>query len=440
MEAKPNTIYRGLDRKAAAITEFTMRQYRTKISTWVVLGVGLAAISLVMLIYIDVMATGFESVDNDGDSFDNDNDGYPNGQELKWGTDPYRADSHPGLLTPPVEPEPASNYIDEDGFDYQIDGTATQQSTGFDDDGDCYNYDGTSSQKDGNNNGVVCDILLIQNRYSGEWEVRSDVNVDEDPDDAAYAAEATHMAFVLGIGKMGFVLLLGLFLPLFLATGLIREEMTAGTMHFMLAKPIARTEVFLYRILGYLGIVWPYFIAIGTIFAIISGFMGPSEGMFRFNDLGVWLAIVFATMMASFVYGMLFCAMGVMWRYGIVLAIPFAAWELGMCLVSMGAPEASILRFSVIGWALMIVDSAAMLAWPNMELFLLQGTTFDTMTQGNELSVIQTSAFALNFFYSQPGVGTGPLGSSIIATVILLVQGGVLWFIGGAIFKGKEIE
>ena len=39
MEAKPNTIYRALDRKAAAITEFTMRQYRTKASTWVVLGV-----------------------------------------------------------------------------------------------------------------------------------------------------------------------------------------------------------------------------------------------------------------------------------------------------------------------------------------------------------------------------------------------------------------
>ena len=53
MESKPNTIYRALDRKAAAITEFTMRQYRTKTSTWVVLGVGLVAISLVMLIYID---------------------------------------------------------------------------------------------------------------------------------------------------------------------------------------------------------------------------------------------------------------------------------------------------------------------------------------------------------------------------------------------------
>ena len=83
MESKPNTIYRALDRKAAAITEFTMRQYRTKASTWVVLGVGLVAISLVLLIYVDVMATGFDSVDNDGDSEDPDNDGYPTGQEIK---------------------------------------------------------------------------------------------------------------------------------------------------------------------------------------------------------------------------------------------------------------------------------------------------------------------------------------------------------------------
>ena len=124
MEAKPNTIYRALDRKAAAITEFTMRQYRTKASTWVVLGVGLVAISLVMLIYVDVMSTGFESIDNDGDSEDPDGDGYPTGQENKYGTDPYMANSNPGLLTPSIEPEPASNYIDEDGFDINISGNS----------------------------------------------------------------------------------------------------------------------------------------------------------------------------------------------------------------------------------------------------------------------------------------------------------------------------
>jgi hypothetical protein len=47
---------------------------------------------------------------------------------------------------------------------------------------------------------------------------------------------------------------------------------------------------------------------------------------------------------------------------------------------------------------------------------------------------------ALDFFHSEPGVGTSGLISAVIATVVLLVQGAVLWFIGGAIFKGKEIE
>jgi len=434
MESKPNTIYRALDRKAAAITEFTMRQYRTKASTWVVLGVGLVAISLVLLIYVDVMATGFDSVDNDGDSEDPDNDGYPTGQELKYGTDPYRDNSHPGLLTPPIEPEPASNYIDEDGFDISISGGADEQSTGYDDDGDCRDADRTNSQKDSNDNNIICDVLIERDPFSGDWFGEADDYVDEDPDDAAYAAEASHMAFVLGIGKMGFVLLLGMFLPLFLATGLIREEMNDGTMHFMLSKPIARTEVFLYRILGYLGVVWPYFIGLGIIFALISGFIGPSDSFFRFEDLAVWMAIVFATMMASLVYGMLFCALGTMWRFGIVLAIPFAAWELGMCIVSMGAPEAPILRLSVVGWALMIVDAAAMMAWPNIDIFILQGQLM------GDFGLIHSTSMALDFFHSEPGVGTSGLVAAVIATVVLIVQGAVFWFIGGAIFKGKEIE
>jgi hypothetical protein len=131
---------------------------------------------------------------------------------------------------------------------------------------------------------------------------------------------------------------------------------------------------------------------------------------------------------------MLFCALGTMWRFGIVLAIPFAAWELGMCIVSMGAPEAAILRFSVIGWALMIIDAAAIIVWPNMELFILQGRTM------NDFDLIWTTSNALNFFYSKPGVGGSGLVSAVFATVVLLVQGAVFWFIGGAIFKGKEIE
>ena len=43
----------SLDRKATAVAEFTLRQYRTRLSTWVVLVSCLVALSTVLLFYID---------------------------------------------------------------------------------------------------------------------------------------------------------------------------------------------------------------------------------------------------------------------------------------------------------------------------------------------------------------------------------------------------
>ena len=443
MATKPDSVYRSFDRKASAIIEFTLRQYRTKKSTWVVLGVGFTALSLIFLIYIDVMASEFESIDNDGDSTDFDNDGYPKGQEIRLGTDPWDGDSHPGLFDPPIEPDPKSMYINEDGFDWDVTLRIGEQSTGYDDDGDCMDANKTASQKDSNGNGIPCDIIVEYYTLSDGQiyaSIDADSGVDEDPDEDAYSREAIHIAFVLSIGKLGFVLLLGIFLPLFMATGLIRDEMNSGTMHFMLAKPIARSEVFLYRTLGYLGIVWPYVIVLGILGAVVSGFAGSGDSLFRFADLGVWLAIIFATMMATLVYGMLFNALGVLWKYGIILAIPFAAWELGMALLSMGNPDATLLRFSIIGWALMIIDAAAMLVWPNLDIFIRMGNwggggssswNFDTSLEGSG---------PLGFFSSKPGLGLSAFTAVIVSTLVLLFQAAVFWFIGGAIFKGKEIE
>ena len=360
-----------------------------------------------------------------------------------WGTDPWDSESHPGLFDTPIEPDPVSMYINEDGFDWDITSKLGTQTTGVDDDGDCLNSNKTASQKDTNDNGIPCDIIVEFYRtpdgqiYSN---IDADFGVDEDPDEDAYSREAIHLAFVLSIGKLGFVLLLGIFLPLFMATGLIRDEMTSGTMHFMLAKPIARSEVFLYRTLGYLGIVWPYVIGLGILGALVSGFVGPSDSFFRFADLGVWLAIIFATMMATLVYGMLFNALGVLWKYGIILAIPFAAWELGMALLSMGAPEATILRFSVIGWALMIVDAAAMMVWPNLDLFIVMGNWGGDGIGSWEFDSSLEGAVPLDFFSSKPGLGLSAFFATIVSTLVLLFQAAILWFIGGALFKGKEIQ
>ena len=79
MSNQMDTIWSKLDRKATAIAEFTMRQYRTRISTWAVMGAGLMAILLMLLFYIDAMGTDIDPIDNDGDSFDSDGDGSPDG-------------------------------------------------------------------------------------------------------------------------------------------------------------------------------------------------------------------------------------------------------------------------------------------------------------------------------------------------------------------------
>lgn len=444
MASKHDTIYRGMDRKAAAMVEFTLRQYRTKKSTWVVLGVGFVSLSLIFMIYIATMTEEVEAIDNDGDSYDYDGDGYPTGQEMRLGTDPFDAASHPGMLVPPIEPDPASMYVNEDGFDWDLTSKGSILSTGFDDDGDCLDENKTASQQDQNDNQIPCDIQVIYFDSvltdGGVWEVFADYGVDEDPDEDKYAKEAIHVAFILSIGKLGFVLLLGIFLPLFMATGLIRDEMTSGTMHFMIAKPISRNEIFLYRVLGYLGIVWPYVIGLGVLGALVTGLLGPSEGFFRFQDLGIWLSIIVATMMATLVYGMLFNALGVLWKYGIVLAIPFAAWELGMALLSMGAPEATLLRFSVIGWALMIIDSAALIVWPNLDLFITMGTWGGNGDGGwGGVGYLEGSG-ALNFAASKPGLGLSAFWSITVSTLVLLFQAAIMWFIGGALFKGKEIQ
>ena len=121
-------------------------------------------------------------------------------------------------------------------------------SHGFDDDGDCLfpnsevaNEQGAAPRDDSNGNGFVCDVLWITDADGNEvLSIQADNNVDEDPNDEEYAGELGHRTFIIGVGKIAFVLLLGLFLPLFLALGLVRDETENGTLHLLLSKPIHR--------------------------------------------------------------------------------------------------------------------------------------------------------------------------------------------------------
>jgi hypothetical protein len=417
------------DRKAAAIAEFTMKQYTKRISTWVILSVGLLAVSIIMLFYFDTMMREIDAVDNDYDSFDPDGDGYPSGQERLYGTDPYFSESHPGKIDPSILPDDPSKWINEDDIDWDA---LVVGSVGYDDDGDCRNAPIAPSAQDGNRDGIACNVRISENQFDGSYTIRGDGYVDEDPDDEAYAKEAIHRATILALGKFGFVFLIGIFLPLFMATGLIRDEMESGTMHFLIAKPIRRAEIFLYRLLGFLAITYPYVIAMSLLCAILFGFSGPSDSVFRLSDIGIWMVIAFATLLAILVYGMMFSMFGVLWKHGIILAIPVAAWELAMMFVSLWEPEASVLRFSVLGWATMIIDAGALMLWPDMEYMIEVGMW------GGGMAPLQ-GAEQLMVFSSNPGLGLSNFSSFIVGSVVLLIQALAFWFVGSALFSSKEV-
>ena len=439
MSSRMDTIWSKLDRKSTAIAEFTMRQYRTRISTWVVMIASALALFLMLLFYIEAMNTEIESIDNDGDSFDTDGDGYPDGQERLEGTNPDSAESFPDW----VEPDPPEKWINEDDIDWEILGDG-ENYVGNDDDGDCTNLD-TSSQRDSNDNGRECDILVTVDALNSTITVDADANVDEDPDEEKYGKEAGHRSFILGIGKFGIVYLLGIFLPLFLATGLIREEMSEGTIHYMLAKPIARGELLLYRMLGYIGITWPFIISVCVILCLITGFTGPGEGFFRWSDIGVWMSIAWATMLVSLVYGTIFCGFGIIWKNGVILAIIFAAWELGMAFVAIFTGGDSAIRYmSVIGWGMIIVDAGVAISWPDnwqlIEIGLWGGGHGEENWLGEMAYVALPAAEPLAAFSGSPNLGVSNWLSFLISTLVLVFQGAMFWFIGQSIFKGKEVD
>ncbi|MBB70187.1 MAG: hypothetical protein CMB28_03670 [Euryarchaeota archaeon] len=439
MSNRMDTIWSKLDRKSTAIAEFTMRQYRTRISTWVVMIASALALFLMLLFYIEAMNTEIEAIDNDGDSFDSDGDGYPDGQERLEGTNPNSPESFPDW----VDPDPPEKWINEDDIDWDIlsDG---ENYVGNDDDGDCKNLD-TSSQRDSNDDGLECDILVTVDSLNSSIIVDADTNVDEDPDEEKYGKEAGHRSFILGIGKFGIVYLLGIFLPLFLATGLIREEMSEGTIHYMLAKPIARGELLLYRMLGYIGITWPFIISICVVLCLITGFTGPSDGFFRWSDIGVWMSIAWATMLVSLVYGTIFCGFGIIWKNGVILAIIFAAWELGMAFVAIFSGGDSAIRYmSVIGWGMIIVDAGVAISWPDnwqlIEIGLWGGGHGEENWLGEMAYVALPAAEPLAAFSGSPNLGVSNWLSFLISTLVLVFQGAMFWFIGQSIFKGKEVD
>ena len=541
------TVWTQLDRKAGAITELTIRQLRNRISTWVVLGVGVLLVSLLLIFYIDSIREEFEPFDNDGDSEDWDNDGYPLGQERMYGTSDYNAKHFPGsseyiyqgdiddndqprnhygnhtwvnawgYFTPTwidtdtsnpfsnsfdwidwseeeiiceaaglsdnpfesydwgslsrnyclyengtyvmfgaifigegdffvepgwytewgylteeifVEKHPKSMYIDEDDIDW--DGTKISSSQGFDDDGDCLKVDyiDESNPNDSNRNGIYCDVQWTYDLNGNLVSIQADDNVDEDPDDSKHIGESSHRTFIIGTGKIAFVMILGLFLPLFLALGLVRDESENGTLHYLLSKPIHRGEFILYRLLGYLAIVVSYTVILTFLIAFITSIIGPGDSLIRISDYPVWLGISLSTILVLTAYGSVFNTVGlVLPKYGVYLCILFGIWEFLMGLFTITIPNSSITMLSISHWAIQIIDATVMIAWSDTALMQQQADAFGLET-------------GISFFWHPPvhTLGTGnPFVSLIISVVFILIFSLGMILIGQLIFRKKEI-
>ncbi len=381
------TVWTKLDRKATAIAEFTMRQYRKKRSTWSVGAVGLVLVVIVLLFYIDAMSTGIDSWDNDGDGF-----------------------------------------IDEDPSNW--DGSQAKSVGNVDDDGDCWSRE--SFDRDWNGDGIDCNVIYNYDRNGMLTSVNADPNVDEDPNESEFLEESMHRSFLLGFGKFGFLFVMGIFIPLFLATGLIRDEQEAGTLHYLVGKPIARAEILMYRLLGFIGLAWPYFLGLIFLSALVTGFFGPGDSIYRFSDLGIWFGVLIATFLTVLAYAAIFASFGIIApRFGVLLALMFAVWEFFMMFLAMfeTTRQMGIASLSVSFWGAEIINSTGWLVWDDYALMY-----------GQAQSIGFFAEIALWTVWFDPFPTTTPLLNLVISIVVLLMIVAMFVLIGQSSFKKRELN
>jgi ABC-type transport system involved in multi-copper enzyme maturation permease subunit len=529
-----DTVWTKVDRKATAVAEFTIKQYRTRKSTWVVGGISTMVILLVLTFYVDRMADVEPSIDQDGDGADWDGDGYPAGQEWQYGTSDSDESLFPGspyfeyegLYTeitangtfrgtgnfqynwvntsvPPhqearawmnwndhvvfedmvdcpenndnwvpwdagvcrvdedeirirgrtvtgngtftsfesweqfefgswidgheVEPEPRSKYIDEDGIDW--DGDLNNPNQGFDDDGDCLSL--PIAEQDQNGDGIPCNVLYIVENGT-IIDIIPDKNVDEDPDDAVFLKEVAHRSFISIFGRVGFLFILGIFIPLFLATGLIRDEFESGTLYYLLCKPIARAEVFAYRLLGFLGLAWPFLILLILATSLVTGFFGPGESLFRFSDIAMWTGVAVAVCLTVLAYAAIFATFGIISpKYGMFLSLIYAIYEFVMMFLGLfqGVRQSGISLLSVSFWGSEIVNATAWLVWDDSAQMSEQAEAFGWLGE-----------VALGAVWLDPFPTAYPLVNLILSVTVLLGATLLFIWIGQAFFKRREID
>ena len=360
----------------------------------------------------------------------------PENYYIEWGY--YTAETD-------IEPESASMYIDEDGMLWDGEdpselyvasecrvGTYDSQTVYFcngfevDDDGDCL-----VNPNDDNNNGIPCDVVWVLDSDKNEIvDIRPDNNVNEDAAESEFEGEMVHRTFIIGTGKMAFVMMLGIFIPLFLALGLIRDETENGTLHYLLSKPIHRAEFILYRLLGYLLLAGTYILILVLFMALVTSLIAPGDSIVRLSDYPVWLGVGLATILVLAAYGALYNTIGLIApKYGVYFCIILGIWEFIMGLFTMTLPSATVPMLSVSHWALQLIDSVVLMAWP------------DTL-QYTQISDAFGVESGLPFFWQPPvhTLGTqSPVVALLVSCSVLVMITLLMMAIGQSSFKNREI-
>ena len=224
-------------------------------------------------------------------------------------------------------------------------------------------------------------------------------------------------------------MILSIFLPLFLALGLVRDETENGTLHYLLSKPIHRGEFITYRILGYLIISGGFVLIMSLFMGVVTAALGPGDSIFRLTDIIVWLGIAFATILALAAYGAIFNTLGLISsRYGVYIALIIGVYEFIMAVLTLAGAEL-IPILSVSHWTLQFIDSIVLIVWPNTLEMSIIAEAFDLPS-------------ALAAFWNPPmhHLGTeSPFISALLSVVVLLLITAAMVLFGQRQFKHREI-
>ena len=204
--------------------------------------------------------------------------------------------------------------------------------------------------------------------------------------------------------------------------------MDSGTLHYLVGKPIARAEILMYRLLGFIGLAWPYFVGLFVLSALVTGIFGPGDSIYRFSDLGIWFGVLIATFLTVLAYGAVFITFGIVaGRYGVLVALLFAVWEFFMMFLAMigTTREMGIASMSISFWGAEIINSTAWLVWGDY-----------AMMSGQSLAV----DIALWTVWYSPFPTTSPLINLVISIIVLLLITGMFVLVGQSSFKKRELN